>query len=264
MKEAAISIVAVAALIGAPAFAADMAVKAPPPAPAPVYDWTGWYAGLNGGGDWGRSRAPMTVSGAFPVFTAGFDATASQGFNTSGLTGGVQGGYNWQAGNVLLGVEADFEYFRSGGFQSISFPTPNGPGLTSNITKSTNTDWLLTARPRLGIVSNTWLFYGTGGLALTRLKAAWYYLDNLAGGALADASSATASTTKAGWTAGGGIEAALPGNWRVGGEYLYVRFTSVSATDNFTIGGNVAPTIPVTNRADLAANIIRARLSKRF
>jgi outer membrane immunogenic protein len=31
------------ALIGTPAFAADMAVKAPPPPPAPVYSWTGWY-----------------------------------------------------------------------------------------------------------------------------------------------------------------------------------------------------------------------------
>jgi len=48
-------VAAVAALIGAPAFAADMAVKAPPPAPAPVYSWTGWYVGLNAGYTWNRN-----------------------------------------------------------------------------------------------------------------------------------------------------------------------------------------------------------------
>ena len=48
MKKLATAI-AVIALIATPAFAADMAVKAPPPPPAPVYSWTGWYAGVNAG-----------------------------------------------------------------------------------------------------------------------------------------------------------------------------------------------------------------------
>ncbi len=47
-------------LIGTPAFAADMAVKAPPPAPAPVYSWTGWYIGGNVGGTW--SNDPISVN----------------------------------------------------------------------------------------------------------------------------------------------------------------------------------------------------------
>jgi outer membrane immunogenic protein len=38
---------------GGSAFAADMPLKAPPPAPAPVYNWTGWYAGVNLGASFG-------------------------------------------------------------------------------------------------------------------------------------------------------------------------------------------------------------------
>jgi len=45
MKKLA-TVIAAIELIGTPAFAADMAVKAPAPMPAPVYNWTGWYAEL--------------------------------------------------------------------------------------------------------------------------------------------------------------------------------------------------------------------------
>jgi outer membrane immunogenic protein len=39
--------IATIALLGTPAFAADMAVKAPPPAPAPVPTWTGLRPNIN-------------------------------------------------------------------------------------------------------------------------------------------------------------------------------------------------------------------------
>jgi len=54
--------IAVAGLIGTPAFAADMAVKAPPPAPAPVYSWNGWYAGFNVGGIWGGDPIDLSTT----------------------------------------------------------------------------------------------------------------------------------------------------------------------------------------------------------
>jgi opacity protein-like surface antigen len=166
---------------------------------------------------WGRSNDPMTIANANPIFTVGFDATAAQGLHTSGFTGGIQGGYNWQSGTLLAGFEVDFEYFRSAGSQNIVFPTPNGPGFTSTLNKSVSTDWLLTARPRVGVVSNNWLFYATGGLAVTQLKASWVYSDTAM-----EASNASVSSTQLGWTVGGGIETALPGNWLLGAEYLYV------------------------------------------
>jgi opacity protein-like surface antigen len=85
MKKLATAIAAIA-LIGTPALAADIAVKAPPPAPAPVYNWTGFYVGGNVGASFGHAKtdyniAPVTLlTGAppsTPVFTIpGFAGSA--------------------------------------------------------------------------------------------------------------------------------------------------------------------------------------------
>src|SRR5215469_10654102 len=100
MKKLAAAI-AIAGIFGTPAFAADMAVKGPAPAPAPaVYNWTGWYVGVNAGASMGSANTdynvtPITVTGAvFGSTTPGFgfsDRTAPDGF-----IGGGQIGYNWQ------------------------------------------------------------------------------------------------------------------------------------------------------------------------
>jgi outer membrane immunogenic protein len=63
MKKLATCVIVAAGLIGTPAFAADMAVKAPPPAPAPVYNWTGWYVGGNVGYSWGNAHTDIAGNG---------------------------------------------------------------------------------------------------------------------------------------------------------------------------------------------------------
>ena len=96
MKKLAIAIAAIA-LIGTPAFAADMALKAPPPAPAPVYNWTGWYVGVNAGASFGNAKtdfngAPVTTF-LGTVVTGGF--ASSEREYPDGFIGGGQIGYNW-------------------------------------------------------------------------------------------------------------------------------------------------------------------------
>jgi opacity protein-like surface antigen len=121
MKKLAITIAAIA-LIGTPAFAADMAVKAPPPPPAPVYNWTGWYAGFNFGAGFGTSNNATTTSTSvadglaqfFPGTTpSGSLAGANSGvagLNQSGPIGGVQIGYNFQLNQLFVfGFEADIQ-----------------------------------------------------------------------------------------------------------------------------------------------------------
>jgi outer membrane immunogenic protein len=264
MKKFLIAGVAAAAFYGTPALAADMAVKAPPPPPAPVWSWTGWYVGLNVGGNWATSQTSTTVgnstTGVFypPGTVNAINAARATNFNTSGFTGGFQGGYNFQMNQWLLGVEADFEYFRSAGSTGqVNALVP------FTLTSSVSTDWLFTLRPRLGIISNNWLFYGTGGLAVTELHASWNYLSTTVGGTVTE--SASVSPTKAGWTIGGGVETALPGKYTLGVEYLYVKFDSVSTNNGIFINTPFGTlTNPINQSANLASNIVRLRLSKSF
>jgi outer membrane immunogenic protein len=122
MKQLLVSAIAALGLIGTPAFAADMAVKAPPPAPAPLYNWTGFYAGLNFGVGWGTSNNATTTSTPlvddlaqfFPGTTpSGSTAGANSGIarvNQNGPIGGGQFGYNWQFSPlIVVGFEADIQ-----------------------------------------------------------------------------------------------------------------------------------------------------------
>src|SRR5262249_20839253 len=112
MKRLATLITSIA-LIGTPAFAADMAVKAPPPPPAPVYSWTGWYVGGNVGYSWGDAQTDISGSGtsvSLPGFLVGFhNPSAFAGSNTArlnGVIGGGQVGYNYQtSAKWVLGGE---------------------------------------------------------------------------------------------------------------------------------------------------------------
>jgi outer membrane immunogenic protein len=250
--------------------AADLPVKAPPMvAPLVVaYNWSGFYIGVNAGGDWGTSDPSTTtvVAGwlaGCPGCVSDIANNGSQSFKTDGFTGGVQGGYNWQTGNIVLGVEGDFEYFRSSGSNSTVFFSPTCP-CTMTINSSMSTDWLFTLRPRVGFAVNNWLFYATGGLAVSELKGAWSYGDNFGGRTTTE--SGSVSTVKAGWVIGGGLETALPGNWLIGAEYLYVKFADVSTTSNNLVNSTSGPypASVFTHSADLAVNIARIRVSKKF
>ena len=105
MKKFLLGTVGLVALgMAAPASAADMPYKAPPPAPyvAPIYDWTGFYIGGNGG--WGQSRNCVDF---FDV--TGFDFADGCRERSGGLVGG-QIGYRWQSGTWVFGLEAQGDW----------------------------------------------------------------------------------------------------------------------------------------------------------
>ncbi|MBB4367479.1 outer membrane immunogenic protein [Bradyrhizobium sp. cir1] len=121
--------------LAAPASAADLAARPYTKAPvavASVYNWTGFYLGIVGGGAWEDAGSPR-MQGGFVGGTAG---------------------YNWQTGNVVFGVEAD------GSWADVSASTT-----ALGITASSKTDALGTVRGRIGYAVNNVLFYGTGGYA---------------------------------------------------------------------------------------------------
>jgi outer membrane immunogenic protein len=159
MNKLAIAIAAIA-LVGTPAFAADkavkMPVKAPPPAPVPVYNWTGFYAGLNAGAVCSRASADP---GAFVA--AGFvdfaDRQAAGMFpsflgSDCGFIGGGQIGYNFQSLNWVWGFETDIQGSSLDRSDNRSFPaTAAFGGFDANTEQAQQKTMLLgTVRGRLG------------------------------------------------------------------------------------------------------------------
>ena len=111
----------------------------------PVWSWTGFYVGINGGGGFGRSD----YATPFP----------SDSFDTSGgLVGGTLG-YNYQMDNVVLGVEGD-----------IDWSNIRGSAACAGTICETRNDSLGTARGRLGDAFGNVMPYVTGGLAVGDIK----------------------------------------------------------------------------------------------
>jgi outer membrane immunogenic protein len=180
MKKLA-TVVAIIALIGPSAFAADMG--APPPAPAPVYNWSGWYVGGNIGASFGRVKtdfnvAPVTVLATEGVNSVQFQTPGLGGSNIenpSGLIGGGQIGYNWQLSPIwVVGLEADFqgadEKDRGTATQNfnVSFPpTSVFASATGSavLDYQTKIEWFGTVRGRIGYLwgDGAVLTYVTGG-----------------------------------------------------------------------------------------------------
>src|SRR6202795_2705676 len=110
MKRISLSIIGISGLlIAAPlstANAADMALKAPPPPPAPIFSWTGFYVGAQAGGAWGRDNGSIVNPGipvaVFSPFTV----------DTSGGMGGFHAGYNYQVSQWVFGLEGSVDWTR--------------------------------------------------------------------------------------------------------------------------------------------------------
>jgi len=218
----------------ATASAADMAVKAHPgPLPVDVgYNWSGWYVGVNGGWAWDNSTGRLvsfTTAPPLSDFTAAVTAGGTPRFlnaNHEGGFGGGQVGYNWQMSNWLVGLEADIQGADIGRTSTIVFP--GGGGIVPSVsTGRDHLDWFGTVRGRIGITTNNFLFYGTGGFAFGGVHTSVSNVFTpVTGGAFAGSS----SDTRFGWAAGAGIEWGFAPNWSVKGEYLHVDLGSSNVT----------------------------------
>jgi len=234
------------------AWAADMAVKAPPPAPVPIFSWTGFYAGVNAGGAWGDNAVTYTplYTGAPPPGLQAFAAASgSPNFHPSGFTGGGQAGYNWQWSQWVVGIEADINYARLA--SSLNSGILNFPGTAPFFFQtSTTTNWMATVRPRVGYSFNHVLFYATGGLAVADLNFA-QSVTFLTGGANA-ITAGSASSTRAGWTVGGGVEYAFAPHWSAKVEYFHSDFGNLGFAPAFQNNPFISSTSNARFRTDVA------------
>lgn len=202
--------------------AADMPYRGPVQTYVPVappFTWTGFYVG----GNLGYAAARSHWTGGAGDFSV----------SPNGFIGGLTVGYNYQVGVWVWGLEGDLDYANLKGTAAAAVCA----------TCTIKDTWLGTLRGRFGWAMGGWLPYFTAG-------GAWGNVD---------VSSAVGSvtTTKGGWTAGGGVEYSWGGPWSTKFEYLYVNLgdaTCSAATCGFASNARVSVT----------ANIFRAGINYRF
>lgn len=203
----------------APAAAAEPTPATPAPAPPPsppaaVFSWTGLYVGGQIGYAWGNENTSLVDN---------FGDYFNFGYNTSGVIGGAHVGYNLQLQQWVLGVEGDVD----GTSVNKSLSTPialnagTDPGFV-NFSASQNVQGSI--RGRIGYAWDRIMLYATGGVALTGLNGGVCGNFIAIDGVTPYGGCASASTTRVGYTVGGGLEYAVTDNWSIRAEYRYSDF----------------------------------------
>jgi outer membrane immunogenic protein len=226
-----------------PASGADLPAQTYTKAPAvvvPVYDWSGFYIGLNGGGAWSHECLTITnVAGnaVFPNSEGCHDATG-------GLAGG-QFGYRWQITNWVVGVEAQGDWADLKG---------SNASLTAVIpyTNQTRIDAIGLFTAQVGFALNNVLLYAKGGAAVTDNKYSSFFT---ASGVQFN----QASDTRWGAAVGAGIEYGFAPSWSVAVEYDHLFMRNPSVTFPAT---NIAVTR--SDNIDQGVDMATVRVNYRF
>jgi outer membrane immunogenic protein len=289
-------------------------------------DWEGAYIGVHLGFGMDSSSASETwtwttnfPTGSLIGINGGplLTTTAPNSFNTvfrnqyqhssKGLLGGVDAGYNWQFSGLVFGVEADYDLSTQGDTVSYSAqpvagvfpPLPNFffiPGTTQGWSSKEKIDWLATFRGRLGVTTESTLWYLTGGLALGGIETS-YDLTSSPGatgitvpqgaagpgsfaqfGLPGGVAGANFDNTKVGWCVGAGVESKILqrlgwGNgWTLRFEYLFVDLGTVNHTFGTPLvpvsGANAASQVTgstsFTSSLHVEEQIIRVGLNYKF
>jgi outer membrane immunogenic protein len=202
MKKILLSTVSLFALASA-AGAADMPLKAAPLPVAPT--WAGFYLGIQGGVADHRGSIKDLDNFAF-------GGTATYSTSKTGGIFGANAGYNFQSGNLVYGVEADWNWIGAKATATVA------PSILP-VTTSFDVRWLATARARLGLAADATLFYVTGGAAFGQVDnnvTVFNPLGTTIRGTFSQ------NTTKVGWTVGGGVEHMFGPHWTARAEVSYV------------------------------------------
>ncbi len=267
------------------AVAADMAVKAPPPAAAPAYSWTGFYVGGNAGYGWkGDPAVSFTPNDALTLQnTCGFGTAGkclpSALFGIGGALGGVQAGYNLQINpNWLVGLETDFDWsnVKGTGSSDILF----AGFVPGNFQASENIKWFGTLRARAGyLVTNKLLLYGTGGFAYGRVEENGALNFNATGvsaighgfgfncgpGIGTNCFMGNSARTATGYAYGAGAEYVLWNNVSLKAEYLYVNLGRGNTVSIVAQNGNTAiPASFTATYSGLAFQLVHGGLNWKF
>jgi outer membrane immunogenic protein len=223
MKKILVAAAALVAVGSAPALAADLPARVYTKAPAvvaPIYNWGGFYIGLNGGG--GSAHKCWDINSVIGVAVP----STREGCHdaTGGMVGG-QIGYRWQAAQWVFGLEAqgDWTNFKGSNTSLLLAPFPI-------LTNNSKVDALGLFTGQVGYAWNNVLWYVKGGAAVASDK---YYGSITGTGLVID----RASETRWGGVVGTGIEIGFAPNWSVAFEYDHAFMGNRNNTFTAVIGG---------------------------
>jgi outer membrane immunogenic protein len=201
LRKLLLSSVAATAMVGS-ALAADLPYrKAPPPVVpvVPLFTWTGFYVGVDGGYGWENIRETGIIGG-LPAYQLSYRA--------NGPVGGGHAGFNWQVNQFVFGFEGDVLG------TSMRVTAPLNTFLFANTVWQTGVTG--SVRGRIGWAWDRFLVFGTGGVAFEDFRLRENFI-GVGPGFLGE----TFHTTRAGFTVGGGVEYAVTNNWLLRAEYRY-------------------------------------------
>jgi outer membrane immunogenic protein len=189
------------------ASAADMPTKAPAyTAPAATsYNWNGFYLGGHLGYLWGRTT--LVDNGVVTESNA----------PTDGVIGGVLGGFNWQSGPLVLGIEGDIGWTNA---------TGTGQAQPTVEIHHYKIDWTSHIRGRAGYATGPWLFFVAGGASIAEFNMTMQVLSTFI--------PCQEGGPYTGWSVGGGVDYALNDWVSARAEYLYDDF----GRKNYTMAAN--------------------------
>ena len=228
------------------ASAADLAARPYTKAPAyiePLYNWGGFYVGGHIGGAWTNEQWINSGNGA--PFA---DLIPGEGFRQrgSGIMGGAQIGYNWQAANYVFGLEGTISGLNNSG--RVTNTVFGGGGGAFDDVFSWRATVLATIVGRAGFAVNNNLFYLTGGYAGVNNRLSVVDTTGINQGSGGQTHWAN------GWTLGAGWEYGVTRNWIVGLEYNYAAFVS----QTYQLGGNFGNYTFDAKPRDLQWAVVRA------
>jgi outer membrane immunogenic protein len=185
--------------VASPVLAADLPVKAAPVPVAAVFDWTGFYIGINGTAILAEKRWDYLG----PLVPGGYDGPHS----FTGLFGGAQAGFNYQFGSWVIGADVQGDWGNARGW--------NDSLLFANQTNRTLIDGFGLVSGRFGYALNNALVYGKGGVGAVHEKYDVHATDT-------EFVIESASGTRWGPSAGVGFELAFSDHVTIAGEYSHV------------------------------------------
>ena len=225
-------------IVKGPALAANDLPKPAGAAASPplVMNWTGFYLGAQIGYGWGLNDGSITyatpggLAGQSNLSSSAIVVGGSSNYNGDaiGVIGGAHLGYNQQFDKWVVGVEGSVDPTLMSRGIAINVPNavadPTGAlGIGATATGAIWSTIQGSVRARAGYALDRMMFYGTGGVALGEFGSTFQLYGNdttLAPFYAAD----MRSSTRAGWTVGGGVEYAVNPHWSVRGEYRYTDF----------------------------------------